>query len=402
MRWLPKKNGLRPVVRQPKHVKEKSKRLLRFLTALRAINGERLGFSVPTRTALHDRLIEFCRKETEEPLFYLSADVRNCFESIPFEGLEKALREFAPPDTQFSSVMVTTGRRRRPVVFVRNDLLSLVEQLPAGAQSRPVVAVAASARLTHERLSYGQVTDEVMRIVRAGAYRLNPKSTTTWEIFKVSSRGLPQGSSFSSILVDIYFGALDAQVRKQLCSNTMGVRLVDDLLCLSHSMSDIEKIRSEVLTNNTYGEINEAKFECGQLVDGQEVKWAGFVLRPAKGRMNVSAGSNSGVQRPRVSLGKRRSVSLTQLLGSSLGRSLAQHCLPLLLDRRLNSLRCVNENAYRAGALAGRRVRQVALSGGVATDIREFLRKLSSFAKRRLANDKSLFRQFRLGLEHSL
>lgn len=405
VRWLPKKAGLRPVVRQPKHVKDKSKKLLRFLNAIRAAHEDKLGISVFSRDCLFQKLHRFldaCSVDASQ-LHYVSADIRNCFESIPFQGLENALQAFGFAGTTFSSVMVTTGRRRRPVVFVRNDLANLIDQLPVG-RSRPVVVIAAVSGLSQERLTYANVVSEVMRIVRAGSYRLNTKgTTTTTETFRVTTKGLPQGSSFSVMLVNIYYGFLDSSLITRVSAGAMLVRLVDDVLCLSSQEEDVITVRESLVDDKLYGEVNEGKLESGHVTDGTKIHWAGFTLSPREGRINVSVKSGAVEQvREKPKIGQRGQCSLIGLLGSSLGRSLAQHCLPILLDKRLNCKHCVNENAYRAGTLTGKRIKSALLVGGVASDTVDFLKKLSSFAKRRFRNDPSLFRQFRLGLEHSL
>ena len=428
VRWLPKKTGLRPVVRQPKTVKDRTKKLLRYLTALRVedqrIGGVKLGVSAFTREKCFDVFSRFVQKGTSSgPLRFFTADIQNCFESIPFQPLHESLRQMAVDNCLFSSVMVGVSRlgsagpvRKRPVVFLRENVDNLLAQLPSSSDpQRPVVIQADCTSLSDERMSFAAVREEIMKIVKSAVYKLNTVgSTTSVESFKVTGRGLPQGSSFSVMLVSIFYGWLDQRIRPLLTSSTAVVRLVDDLICLSRDEVQFNTFLQQVVTHRLYGNINESKLHVGSIpasggtdimMGGHqtpvEVHWAGFRLRPdGHGKLNV------GVQ-PAGTLALTASAStgeLVQFFDASLGKSIAQNCLPLLFDRTINSAQCVHENAYRAGCMAGRKV-----AGWLAqaksfsdTTVDRFVKKLNRFVLRRLRGDKQLLRQFGLGFEHAL
>jgi len=402
VRWIPKTNGgLRPVVRQPKLVKERTKRLLRYLKALTYKFRERVGHSVFSRDALHLKLIDFVnfRKNSQNPIYFVSGDIQNCYESIPLEGLDKALRYFCENDSlTFSSLMVTaTGSsgilRKSPVVFVENDFDNLIDQLPRNA------VISSQGGLMAERKSYGQMRQEIMSIVRTNCYWLSTKGSTTNKVlYSVTSQGLPQGSSFSGILVAIYYGFIDRisfNIPKEIACT---VRLVDDMLCLTEDASVAKTLAENLNFARTYGPVNESKTTNGVIENGKsELQWAGFTIRPSHGRFNLSMQMKTFPSNVR----KRSKSSLMDLLRFALARSVAQYSLPILFDPKLNSKKFVSDNAYRAGLVAGNRIAGFLKTFCAKEDeegVEIFLKKLEKFGRKRMKN-KQLFRQFRLGLE---
>ena len=408
VRWLPKKAGMRPVVRQPKFIKDKTKKLLRFFSALRHAYSEKLGYSVFTREACKEPFARFA-EHVGGPIHFFTADIQNCFESIPFGPLEGALAELAPPNTLFSSVMVTCGwgsapKRKRPIVFVRDDLGNLISQLPVSSDaSRPIFIQASLSSLSDERLNYHCVRTEVMRIVRSSVYNLNTEGTTTTSTpCKVTQTGLPQGSSLSVMLVSLFYGWIDRNLVSPYLTSTVLVRLVDDMLCLSRSEFELQTLLSLVVEKQIYGNINESKLRMGSTLTNDSIDWAGFQLQPEiTGKLNLRMvrGTDSAMH----ASGKRAaSDDLMQYFNASLGRSIAQTCLPVLFDPRINTYRCLRQNAYLSGRIAGRKIRnRIDSFDPCENSIEEFVEKLRRVAKRRF-KDSSLVRIFQSGLMHAL
>lgn len=411
VRWLPKKTGFRPVVRQPKLIKDKTKKFLRFLNAVRFLNKEKIVHSVFSRDELEISLREFTRILERNPeknqVHFFSADIQNCFESIPFEQLEKALCEFADPYLKFSSVMVVTGklhavtpRRKRPIVFVKGNLENLIEQSPRSSDpDRPVLVRASQTTLSHERLDYRQVVQAVMKIVRSSAYSLNTKgSTTSREIFRVTRKGLPQGSSFSVMLVSIFYAYIDRTFLKIDPTCTVLTRLVDDMLCLSTRRDEVDRLLYLLVDETVFfGEINQKKLCVGSAPDS--VDWAGFNLcpDPVKKRIDVRQQLGPFESMETTKLQKNNSQSLV----SFLYRSVAQHCLPLLFCADINSLSGIRANAHTAGRVCGRRIKQWLRNNQLSSekDFADFASRLKKFPKK---IDKNLRRIFRSSLLHSL
>lgn len=402
VRWIPKTSGFRPVVTQPKHVKEKTKRLLRYLNALRFLSPSKLGHSVFSRDALEAILEAFLKKripKKNQDIHFFTADVQNCFESIPFDQLENALIAFGDPDLCFSSVMVSITRgkttRKRPIVFLRDDIDNLVDQLPTGSldASKPVVIVHASqATLSHERLNYMQVRLEIMRIVRCTAYALNTKgSTTSSEIFSVVSQGLPQGSSFSVMLVSILYGYIDRTVLQVNPISTMFIRLVDDMLCLTTDQDEADRLIFLIGEEKIFGKINFEKFKCGK--SPNPIDWAGFRILSddfRNGRINVKFSA---------SISKSSNKKYDSLV------SLMSGCLPIFFSKRINSKSGLRENAHAAGESCGKRIKQWLLSSKNLcgeVDISGFVERMNSFANKRFKENPDLKKIFRASLLHSL
>jgi hypothetical protein len=400
VRWIPKvSGGLRPVVRQAKFIKDRTKRLLRYLKSLACKFKQKLGYSVFSRDVLHDRLLDLQRSgNPSNRLYMLAADIQNCFESVSFAGLEAALMDFFPRDPiTFSSVMISTfsvsgtPRSKKPIVFIQGDLENLADQLPRG----PIKAEAAGPVVT-ERLTSRDVLVEILKIVKNSAYWLNTKgSTTSKELFRVTSHGLPQGSSFSVMLVAIYYGFLDRHVLKIPRNPSVCIiRLVDDILCLTRDFSVIERINKFIVVQQRYGPVNVSKVKSAQLTGNETVKWAGFTLTPNQSGImyNVSADVTEG----RNTIRKKTPMRLVDIFRSILARSIAQHSLPILMDRRINSTSCLQSNAYRAGEVTGQRLASFAIKYD-DKEIELLANKLDRFARKRFGR---LIRKFQLGFEH--
>jgi len=401
VRWIPKPNGgLRPIVVQPKILKDKSKRLVRFLNSLRAtpIGREKMGSSIFSRDECFDRLEKFQRSD---PIHFFTVDIQNCFESIPFLALERALAAFANDAISFSSVMVSSGKfgsarmRTRPLVFIRSNLDNLIAQISSPG-TRPIIISAST--FSEERKTYGQVRAEIMQIVKSSMYLLNTRGSTTWvDAWKVSDRGLAQGNGFSVLLVSIFYGFIDTIGKWS--TNTIMIRLIDDILCLSTNGEEIKKIYEKIFFENFYGQINIAKSHISwETGCGDVISWAGFTFRPRNRKLNIS------VDAPIVTGRPRKHNSLEMYFNLSLGRSIAHQCLPGLFRSSINSTECLNENAYRAGSFSGRRIKCFLKSRYIhRTDPAIFAKSFTQFMLRRFRNQPpNLVRQFFTGLEHSL
>ena len=413
VRWVPKRAGMRPVVSQCKWVKDRTKKLLRFLASVRSLGhltGQRSthfsGCSLLTREECHPRLVQFLAAFT--PTHFFTADIQNCFESIPFGWLEEALKSFGnsttPPSAlhetlQFQSAMVSSGRledpvrrRRRPVVFQKNNLANLLAQIPANA-CRPIVI--SVGPVSDERMSWAVVQKEIIKMVKSAVYRLNTCGTTTNAAeFQVTDRGLPQGSSFSCMLVSLFYDFVDRTLFLPP-KDCLLVRLIDDMLCLAPSAAVRDTVLRTVRNSGMYGRLNAEKLSLGSISSPQEkFEWAGFSFHPTKGKLNLSSTSQLTV--------RRGGASALHFFDSSLGRSIAQWSLKIFSDPNLNSAEKINANAAMAGQQAGRRLRAMIRSAGVRRDetVFGFVKKLVLFVKRRFA--PAQLRLFQISFEHAL
>jgi len=254
---------------------------------------------------------------------------------------------------------------------------------------------ASQATLSHERLDYRQVVEAVMKIVRSNAYSLNTKgSTTTREIFRVSNKGLPQGSSFSVMLVAIFYAYIDRTFLKIDSSCTVLIRLVDDMLCFSTKRDEVDRLLYLLVDEAVYfGEINEKKLNVGTAPDS--VDWAGFTMFPDPLKKRIS------VRQPLGSLESGETCAKRDSLVSFLYRSVAQHCLPLLFSTEINSMNGIRANAHSAGIVCGRRIKQWLRNNQLSSekDFSEFASRLKKFPKK---IDKKFQKIFRSSLLHSL
>lgn len=378
VRWIPKRaGGLRPVISAPKFQRDRSKKLLRFLSCLST--SEKLGFSLLTRNDCRDPL----RKYAGRPTFFFTADMQNCFESVTFDLLEKALKNLAPKETLFSSAMVTTWRaavpilRKRPIVFQKGNLKNLLTQLPSDSIFVSVGAI------SPEHMNYASVMNSVLTLVKNTVYKLSGDAC-----FGVSERGLPQGSALSCLLVSLCYGYLDAQCGSDT-KKCVIVRLIDDVLCFASETETRDKLIENL---NLYGVVNREKLVVGDCLSST-IEWAGFRFRPDReGFFNISPNSN---------------FSLTNSnLSSFFSSSMSQHMLAMFFDNRLNSKACMNENAFLAGSVAAKRLKQTLMGKkGSFSEKSVFLSRLVRFVKRRFAKTerpKELARLFYIGFEKSL
>ena len=402
LRWIPKKNGgLRPIVSLPKLVRDKSKRLTRYLTALKFAYPDLLGSSILSRDECYGKL---CKFNFASSLQFFTADIQNCFESIPLDQLSKCLETISPDNVLFDSVMVSSNRflgpsfsRKRPIVFLRNNLENLLSQIPISSDPHnPIIVRADMSTFSNERMDYGAVRREIFRIVKSTVYRLTTEGSTTRSTpFVVSNLGLPQGNNLSVLLVSFYYGWLDrTHLRSPLSSphHTLLIRLVDDILCISSNRDEYKMLFEKIVTQNLYGTVNIPKLRQGIAANRDEIVWAGFSFKPKANHLNVSPEKFSG-QLPRIS-----SNSLSHYFSHSLGRSLAQQCLHLFFCPNLNSNESRNENAYRAGNFLGERIRQNLKQNKLS----DFPSKLSRYIERRFAQDSHLLMCFYNGLRHSI
>ena len=378
VRWIPKiSGGLRPVVSQPKFQKDQTKKLLRYLTCLVEANPSALGHSVLTRSACTTALSEL---KGFDKLFYFVADFQNCFETILFNQLENALSKLADEETLFSSAMLSTHKigapiRKRPVVFLRSNLPNLLKQIPKS--EKPMLV--ALGPISPERMNFQQVAQKVMNLVKSTVFNLSVAGRTKG--FSVTRKGLLQGSPFSCLLVSLLFGDKDIPAN----NNYVMVRLIDDVLCFAKNSA----LRDSLLHRlPLYGTVNESKLQIGSTLDKTPIQWSGFVFRPRDSKLNISV-SPSSVPPVTVS-------SLLDFFNSTLSRSIAQNCLPLLLDPKLNSIECIKENAFQAGKQAALRLKSIRCRKYGDP----FVKKLIRFIKRRF--NIGLQRMFFMGFECGL
>lgn len=408
VRWTPKKIGMRPIVVQPAFVKDKTRKLLLYLNAI--VKTASLGHSVLTRADSHEKLKRFVEiKDDGRPLYYLSADIQNCFESIPFGPLAEALTSMAPDATKFSSVMVSCGRlngtpsRKRALVFKSNDISNLVAQVPASADpDNPTIVTIHKETLAEERLVWRSVQSEIFRVLTNSTYRLSTGgSTTCVNKFKVTDRGLPQGLSLSVMLVSIYYAWVDKRISLPVEKFVM-VRLVDDMMCLCRCDEVLRNLFDFIVEKQSYGGINASKLSFGKFGNSEHssLAWAGLQLEPKNNKLNV----RTDKQRGRGSL--RRFPNMALFFKNFLGRSLAQNALPMLFCPVINSKMCMHENAFRIGIMAAVKLEMYLRDASPSEkEMDRFMTKLDQFMKRRFLNHphtRTLIKQFRFGFEKVL
>jgi hypothetical protein len=409
VRWTPKKIGMRPIVVQPAFVKDKTRKLLLYLNAIVKTTAS-LGHSVLTRADSHAKLRRFVENRDDgHPLYYLSADIQNCFESIPFGPLAEALASMAPDAAKFSSVMVSSGRlrgtpaRKRALVFISNDIANLMAQVTASADpANPTIVTIHKETLAEERLVWKSVQSEIFRILTNSTYRLSTGgSTTCVNKYKVTDRGLPQGLSLSVMLVSIYYAWVDKRISLPVEKFVM-VRLVDDMMCLCRCDEVLRNLFDFIVEKQSYGGINASKLSFGKFDNSEHssLAWAGLQLEPKTNKLNIRTDKQRGRG------GLRRFPSMALFFRNFLGRSLAQNALPMLFCPVINSKMCMNENAFRIGIMAGVKL-EMYLKDGAPSDkeMDRFMTKLDQFMKRRFVNHpqiRTLIKQFRFGFEKVL
>ncbi|XP_032779409.2 telomerase reverse transcriptase [Daphnia magna] len=234
LRFVPKKNGARPIMstkfRNTNRKQVNTARLL--LHTITSLYVE--GMDAKSTHSLHRKWVDYveCR-DTENPVYFVHADIEDAFGSIDHDKMVDLLLWYAqnlPRELQVRTFCNVTpdGRRSKPFQIIphfhRDDPEGWVQQMAPGS-----VVFHTGTRV--EKLNTVKILEFAIRSVREVHVVHHDKAHYQLK------RGIPQGSRLSSALCHIYYGHMVREHLSEFLSSPddLLIRVVDDFLYLTAS-----------------------------------------------------------------------------------------------------------------------------------------------------------------------
>ena len=220
-----------------------------------------LGASLFSAAEAHARLRAFAAAQHASrrgrPLFFAKVDVSACFDTVPQAKLLDVVAALLASENyqveQHAMVKARGGAGVPPRVrfFAKGCAAAGRAQAAAGGAAGGAAAPAAADRvfvgpLARQSVRRQQVLESLASHVRQNLVRLGKK-------YYVQRRGIPQGSVVSSLLVNVFYGRLEAEVlgweREPAASSSAAadgkpdyllMRLIDDFLLVTTSRARAE------------------------------------------------------------------------------------------------------------------------------------------------------------------
>ncbi|XP_005340805.2 telomerase reverse transcriptase isoform X2 [Ictidomys tridecemlineatus] len=421
LRFVPKPNGLRPIVsmdcvvgtRPLRREKKAQQFTLHMKTLFSVLNYERaqrpglLGASVLGMDDIYRVWRAFVlRVRAQDPaprLYFVKADVTGAYDTIPQDRLVEVIASIIrPPENTYCVRRYAVvqraahGRVRksfRTHVSTLSDLQpymrQFVEHLQDRIALRDAVVIEQSCSLNETSTN---LFDFFLRFVRSSVVRIGGRCY-------VQCRGIPQGSVLSTLLCSLCYGDMENKLFAGVQQDGVLLRLVDDFLLVTPHLAQARAfLRALVQGVPEYGcQINLQKTVVNFPVESEAPSgaaplqlpahclfpWCGLLLdsQTLEVFCDYSSYAQTSVR-----------ASLTFHRGSRVGRNLRRKllavlrlkCHGLFLDLQVNSLRTVCVNIYKIFLLQAHRfhacVLQLPFSQQVRKNPRFFLRIVSDTA----------------------
>ncbi|XP_053103981.1 telomerase reverse transcriptase isoform X2 [Hemicordylus capensis] len=375
LRFIPKQNGLRPVVKLNSvslYFNIQLKNLFSVLNYERIKNPTLLGSSVFGKDEMYAMWKQFVLKvletHAEMPRFYfVKADVSGAYDTIPHNKLvEVILRVLAPNKKtsynirRYAVVMKTRNgytRRyyRRHVstdkAFIP-DMKEFVFHLQETTSLRNAVIVEQSVYLKETSSS---LCEFFLQLIRNSILKIENR-------YYVQCCGIPQGSILSTLLCNLCYGDMENKLLCGVQEDGMLMRLTDDFLLVTpHLMQAKTFLRTLAMGIPEYGfVINPAKTvvnfpvdeaipgcsEFKQLPTHTVIPWCGLLIDTQTLEVYCDY-TNYACTSIRSSLSFNSSVKAGVSMRNKLLAVLQLKCHSLFLDLQINSLRTVCINVYK-------------------------------------------------------
>ncbi|XP_048364572.1 telomerase reverse transcriptase isoform X2 [Sphaerodactylus townsendi] len=294
LRFIPKMNGLRPVVKLSSVVgegkfcrKSRDKKVQYFNTQLKklfsVLNYERvrnpslLGSSAFGRDDIYAVWKKFVLKvlgsNAPMPAFYfVKADVHRAYDTIPQNKLEEVISKILSPDGKTSYciqryAVITRTRNGQIKKYYRRhvstsqdyirDMRWFVHHLQQSTSLRNAVIVEQSVSLK-ERCS--NLFEFFRQLIYTSILKIKNR-------YYVQSCGIPQGSILSTLLCNLFYGDMENNLLHGVQEDGVLMRLTDDFLFVTPHLG-------------------EAKTFLRTLAEG--IPEYGFTINPAKTTVNFS------------------------------------------------------------------------------------------------------------------
>uniref|UniRef100_A0A8C3LNU6 Telomerase reverse transcriptase n=1 Tax=Chrysolophus pictus TaxID=9089 RepID=A0A8C3LNU6_CHRPC len=388
LRFIPKINGLRPVVRLSRVVEgqklskeSREKKIQRYNTQLknlfsvlnyeRTVNTSIIGSSVFGRDDIYRKWKEFVTKVFESggemPHFYfVKGDVSRAFDTIPHKKLVEVISQVLKPESQtvygirwYAVIMITpTGKARK--LYKRHvstfedfipDMKQFVSKLQESTSLRNAIVV-------EQCLTFNENSSTLFTFF---LQMLHNNILDIGHRYYIQCSGIPQGSILSTLLCSLCYGDMENKLLCGIQKDGVLIRLIDDFLLVTpHLMQAKTFLRTIAAGIPEYGFLINAKktvvnfpvddipgcSKFKQLPDCRLISWCGLLLdmQTLEVYCDYSSYAFTSI---RSSLSFNSSRIAGKNMKCKLTAVLKLKCHPLLLDLKINSLKTVLINIYK-------------------------------------------------------
>ncbi|XP_046767417.1 telomerase reverse transcriptase isoform X4 [Gallus gallus] len=400
LRFIPKMNGLRPVVRLSRVVEgqklskeSREKKIQRYNTQLknlfsvlnyeRTVNTSIIGSSVFGRDDIYRKWKEFVTKVFESggemPHFYfVKGDVSRAFDTIPHKKLVEVISQVLKPESQtvygirwYAVIMITpTGKARK--LYKRHvstfedfipDMKQFVSKLQERTSLRNAIVVEQRFLLNCYSLILQCLTfnENSSTLFTFFLQMLHNNILEIGHRYYIQCSGIPQGSILSTLLCSLCYGDMENKLLCGIQKDGVLIRLIDDFLLVTpHLMQARTFLRTIAAGIPEYGFLINAKKTvvnfpvddipgCSKfkhLPDCRLISWCGLLLdvQTLEVYCDYSSYAFTSI---RSSLSFNSSRIAGKNMKCKLTAVLKLKCHPLLLDLKINSLQAVLINIYK-------------------------------------------------------
>ncbi|XP_014703975.2 telomerase reverse transcriptase isoform X1 [Equus asinus] len=423
LRFVPKPNGLRPIVnmdyvvgartfrrdKKAQQLTSKVKTLFGVLNYERARRPGLLGASVlgldDIYRAWRAFVLRVRAQDPAPPLYFVKVDVMGAYDALPQDRLAEVIANVIRPQEntycvrQYAVVQrgahghVRKAFKRHVSTFtdLQPYMRQFVEHLQGTSSLRDAVVIEQSSSLNEASSS---LFDFFLRLVHNHVIRIGGKSY-------VQCRGIPQGSILSTLLCSLCYGDMENQLFSGIQQDGVLLRLVDDFLLVTPHLAQAKTfLRTLVGGVPEYGCVaNLRKTVVNFPVDDSGLGGAAPLQLPAHclfpwcGLLLDTRTLDVFCDYSRYARTSIR-ASLTFQQGFKAGRSMRRKlfavlrlkCHGLFLDLQVNSLQTVFTNVYQIFLLQAYRfhacVLQLPFNQPVRNNPSFFLRLVSDTASR--------------------
>ncbi|XP_067323658.1 telomerase reverse transcriptase [Anolis sagrei] len=389
LRFIPKTNGLRPVVRLDSVVgaktfckKTRARKVQFFNTQLKnlfsILNYERiknpalLGSSVFGKDDIYAKwkkfVLKILEKNEEMPKFYfVKADVTGAYDTIPHDKLVEVVSQALPPNKKTTYSI----RRYAVIIRTRNGLLRkyyrrhvstfkefkpemnhFVSHLQESTSLRNAVVVEQSITLKE---TSSHLSEFFLGLIRNSILKIEGR-------YYAQNCGIPQGSILSTLLCNMCYGDMENKLLQGIQKDGILMRLTDDFLLVTPHLDQAKTFLRTLATGiPEYGfVINASKtvvnFSVDEDIPGLSgfkqlpfhcvFPWCGLLIdtRTLEVYCDYSSYSCTSI---RSSLSFNSSVKAGVSMKNKLLAVLKLKCHNVFVDLQINSLRTVCINVYK-------------------------------------------------------
>ncbi|XP_077166666.1 telomerase reverse transcriptase isoform X2 [Paroedura picta] len=391
LRFIPKMNGLRPVVRlntllgaekfsrkdrgkKVQYFKMQLKKLYSVLKYEQKKNPSLLGSSVFGKDDIYSTWKKFVLGVLESnaempPFYFVKADVSRAYDSIPTQKVVDVIAQILGPGNKTSycircyAVILRAKngqiikRYRRhvstPEEFIP-DMAEFLHHLQQTTSLRNALVIEQSVDLK-ERCS--DLFEFFLQLIHNNILKIENR-------YYVQCCGIPQGSILSTLLCNLCYGDMENKLLHGVQKDGVLMRLTDDFLLVTPHLAEAKKfLRTLAASIPEYGfSINPAKTVVNfpldeaadipgysafqQLPAHSMFPWCGLLIdtQTLEVYSDYSSYARTSV---RASLSFRRDSPAGVHMRNKLLGVLQLQCHHLLLDLQINSLKTVYINIYK-------------------------------------------------------